>query len=401
MENKNEENLNIKKESLNESLNESSMSSSDISKAIESDKKSKKPLIIFGILAVIAILIVAFIFKGLNKTDIIKNDEVPSEAEEIQVGLTDYSASKSELKELEDLNETIEAYVNQVYDERGIASVYAMLFSIEDNTTIAMKDLMSDGVVTASDNVANNTDILYIKGTDVGLNNDDFKVITAFNTKDGFYLSGKDIEGKYYSEQEYHDLVFKYSFNHGELINPKAGEDNYTKILTAAAVNNNYDIKHLVCDDKYAVVVANNLNNTAEFIEAVLVKDGENWTVGIGNLVNAKNAKQVVNKNYPDMELGLMPIYNIGDYTNIMADLSSSVKQLVDLKFITSEEASSAYVCGAGSFAYIQTESGRRILGCMSDKDKLDFNEYKSLEETIAAMVTLQEDPPVFIIKFN
>lgn len=364
-------------------------------------KKSITPIIIFGVIALIALAIIIYIFKGIGSTDVIDGTDVPSEPEEIQVGLTDYSATDADFSELKELNTVLDKYVADHYEDMGIVSAYAFLFSSNTNNNIMVKDLMSEGLIKVSENVANNTDVLYMRASDIGGTGNDFKVCTAFNTKDGYYLSATDIKGKYYNEVDYRNLVFKYSFAHGDIINPQIGDDNYKKITEVASVAGNYDIKHIACDDKYAVVVANNLNNTAEFIEAVLVKNGENWTVGIGNVASSKNAKQTVNKQYPDMEIGMLPIYNIGSYTNIMGSLDEFVAQLIDLGMLTEGETKNIYGCGAGSFAYLQTENGRRLLGYMNDDEKLEFYEVSSLEEAISAMVQQHQDPPVFIIKFN
>lgn len=363
-------------------------------------KKSTVPFIIFGLLAVIALVIVFFIFKGISNSDILDNENVPSEPEEIQVGLTDYSATDAELSELKELNAVLEDYVNTNYESKGIASSYGFLYSTVSKNNIMLKDIMSEGLFKASENVAANTDILYMKAADIGLSGNDFKVCTAFNTKDGYYFSANGLEGRYYSEQEYHDLVLKYSFIHGSIINPKKGDANYQKITAAAAIDDSYDIKHLACDDKYAVVVANKINNTSEFSEVILVKEGESWKVGIGNAANAKNSKQTVNKQFPDMELGLLPIYNIGDYPAILSDMPEFTQQLIDLGVITKDEAKNMYTCSAGNFAYFQTENGKRLLGHM-ENGKLEFNKMQSLEQTISAMVNAEPDPPVFIIKFN
>lgn len=389
MDNNVESNVNIN-ENINENIAET-----------ETKKNSKLPILIFGILAVIAIIAVIFIFTGLNKSEIIDNQEVPSEPEEIQVGLTDYSATDAELSEISDLNNILDDYVSDNYDDMGIASSYGFLYSTKTQNNIMIRDLMSDGLINPSEHIIDNVDILYLKANDIGLEGNDFVVCTAFNTKDGYYLSSKKLEGKYLTEQEYHDLVFKYSFVHGDPVNPKPGDDNYKKITEAAGLANGYDIKHIVCDDKYAVVVGNSLSNTSQFVEAVLVKNGDNWTVGLGNIAADKNAKQTVNKSYPDMELGLMPIYNIGDYTSILSDMTDITSQLVELGMLEETDINNIYTCGAGSFAYIQTESGKKLLGIMNDKGTLDFVETTSLEQTIATMVKQHNDPPVFIVKFN
>ena len=402
MENKenNSENLNYnERENLeNNSEQKIKEAQNELKKANKGDRKITYVLIA---LAAIAVIIVVIIFNSI-KGDSSGADSVDTEPEEIQVGLTDIKASDSEIQELSELNNVLDSYVSEHYDDKKFVSSYGMLFSIETNTNITVQDIVKEGLITLSDNVGNSNyvDIIYIKGSDLGLSNNDFKVCSVYNTSDGYYISAKGLEGKYYTEQEYHDLILKYSFVHGTVTNPKAGDANYNAIKQAASITDDYDIKHLACDDKYAVIVANNLKDTADFKETVLVKEDGKWTVGIGNLVSAKCAKQAANKSYPDMELGLMPIYNIGDYQGILSDLTQIEQKLVDAGELTESDIETAYSCSAGEFAYIQTTGGKRLLGCMYD-GKLDFNEYSSLEETISAMTNLRDDPPVFILKFN
>ncbi|MGN1318493.1 MAG: hypothetical protein ACI4VF_05710 [Lachnospirales bacterium] len=393
-------------ENNNENFNENININEETNENLSEDKnKNRKIHIIIGcvlaVCAVIAVIIVVVIFGGLKSADIVDKIEVPAEPEEIQVGLTDYSATDAELSEIKDLNDVLEDYVDDNYDDMGLASSYGFLYSTKTKNNIMVRDLMSEGLVNPSENVMNNTDILFLKAEDVGLKGNDFVVCTAFNTKDGYYLSSDDLDGRYLTEQEYHDLVFRYSFAHGEPFNPKPGDENYKKITEVAGVADGYDIKHIVCDDKYAVVVGNSLKDTAHFVEAVLVKKGEDWTVGLGNVAQDKNAKQTANKSFPDMELGLMPVYNIGDYTNIMASIPEITAQLVELGMLQDTDLKNIYTCAAGSFAYVQTESGKRLLGVMNDEGTLDFVETTSLEQTIATMVHQHNDPPVFIIKFN
>ena len=183
--------------------------STDVNAEEVPTKKSIKPVIIFGVIALIALAIIIYIFKGIVSTDVIDGTDVPSEPEEIQVGLTDYSATDAELSELKELNAVLDKYVADHYEDMGIVSAYAFLFSSNTNNNIMVKDLMSEGLIKVSENVANNTDVLYMRASDIGGAGNDFKVCTAFNTKDGYYLSATDIEGKYYSEVDYRNLVLK------------------------------------------------------------------------------------------------------------------------------------------------------------------------------------------------
>lgn len=404
MENNDIKNENINNEEINE---QDELTANEQGEATEEPKKkSYLPIIIFSIIGVVAILMICLIFSNINPgslSNVYSDEDIPqmSEPEEIQVGLTDFSASDADYRAIDELNSVLADYVGEHYDDMGLASAYGFLYSTVTDETIMVRDFVNQGLFSGEDQLVNNIDLIYVKASDVGLSGNDLVACTAYNTKEGYYVSSENLEGSYYAESDYNNLILKYSFTHGNIVSPKRGDVNFSAILAAASIDDSYDIKHIAYDDKYAVVVANKLGDTAQFIHSVLVKNGEEWTVGMGNVARAKNAKQTVNAQYPDMELGLMPIYNIGDYPEIMSDLTDFASQLVDLGMLTQEETQNMYGCSAGAFAYIETQEGRRLIGYMEEDEKLAFYEMGSLEEAISTMVRVQEDPPVFIIKFN
>lgn len=184
---------NEKKELKNETINETNENETAESFAKNesseetANNKSFVPALIFAGLAIVAVVIVFLIFKGINNSDILDNEDVPSEPEEIQVGLTDYSATDAEISELKELNAVLDDYVDTNYDGMGIASSYGFLYSTVSGNNIMLKDIMSEGLFKASEHIAANTDILYMKASDIGLTGNEFKVCTVFNTKDGYY----------------------------------------------------------------------------------------------------------------------------------------------------------------------------------------------------------------------
>lgn len=203
--------------------------------------------------------------------------------------------------------------------------------------------------------------------------------------------------------QQYQQLVGMYSFEHGEIKNPKKGEDEYNAIIKASGVSGNIDVKHIACDNKYAVLVVGSLDDPTDIKEFAFLNDNGKWGIIANDLATVANAKQYMNERYPDMELGLLPIYNIKDYGTIVTGFDDYISSLVSLGMIKDGDMKQgAYECGAGNFVYIEPKAtGKRLIGHVNSQNKLEFFEASSLEEAISIMLQKEKNPPVFILKFD
>lgn len=373
---------------------------------------SKKSII--GLVAAIVVVIAAvgaFIgYKQLTKKPAEEKKLADnSGVVEYKTGLSDLVLDESLISEIKELNEAVDKFYNDKKDTDGIITEYGLMFDMADNKLIDTVTLSNEDYFSISEKLSGNVDILYIRPGDLGgiadkaIKGSELAPMTAINTADGYYVSSKDIEAVYVDEKTYKTLLRYYSFSHGDRRNPTAGSDEYKAIMAATGFAEPYDVKHIDCDDKYAVVVVGSLTDNSDIREYVLVNDNGSWSLGIDGLEDKGNARQLVNHKYPDMELELMPKYNIGSYGKIMTNLTDYIDQLKQLKLLNdSDLTDGTYNCAAGTFVYIQANStGKRLLGHLGSDGKLQFFEVNSLEEAVANMVELDEEPPVFIVKFN
>lgn len=329
--------------------------------------------------------------------------------ENYKIGLSDFEPSDKQVNAFNSAADGVQKYYTEKYATDGFLSQYGFMYSSLTSNQVALSDIASAGYITADDDVLTNTDVLLIRPSDynsiIGAEGgeDTLTAFIALNTKNGYLLAGSGVEPQILTAQQYSQLIGKYSFEHGTITNPKKGEDEYNAIMTASGLTGNLDVKHIACDDKYAVVVAGSLDNPTDIKELAFTKSDAGWQLISDSLATEINPKQALNQSYPDMELGLLPVYTIRSYGQIVTGFDDYVSSLVSLGMLTSDAMNQgAYECGAGNFVYIEPKAtGQRLIGHVNSQNKLEFFEADSLEDAIKTMLEQEENPPVFILKFD
>ena len=361
-----------------------------------------------------------FIHNGSNATTT-EQTEVTTQAQvgnasankdgtvDYKIGLSDFEPSDEQINSMITVAEGAQKYYDDKAVSDGFLSQFGFLYSLSKENTVSLSDIIADGYAKADDDITKNTDVLLIRPSDynsvIGAEGGekDLSVFTALNTKNGYFLAGVGVEPKMLTAQQYQQLVGMYSFEHGEIKNPKKGEDEYNAIIKASGISGNIDVKHIACDNKYAVLVIGSLDDPTDIKEFAFLNDNGKWGIIANDLATVANAKQYMNERYPDMELGLLPIYNIKDYGAIVTGFDDYVSSLVSLGMIKDGDMKQgAYECGAGNFVYIEPKAtGKRLIGHVNSQNKLEFFEASSLEEAISIMLQKEKNPPVFILKFD
>lgn len=322
---------------------------------------------------------------------------------EISVGLSDIELTDELKTAMKDIAMDWQAEYNENKIDKVYTSQYGLLYSYKDKTNVIVSDLAA--ISGVDENTLAEMDVLYVKPKDINadITGDELGIFISVNSKDGYYVVSPKGEEATFTEEEFKNLLMKYAPTHGEIRNPQRGTDEHTAIITAAGLNADaIDIKHIACDDKYAVVVANEIKNPAYIQEIALVKNEKGWSVANDKLAYSESSYIDINTACPDMDLGLMPIYNIQDFGPIQTDKMSGVADsLIQLNMMTAADKSTMYACGCDRFAYIQLENGKRLIGYITDGGELEFNEADDINSTISYMLKCQENPPVFIARFE
>ena len=360
---------------------------------IGKNKKSKKNIIIAVLVAIAVVVCGSIGYCFYRKSNIT----------EIAVGLSDIELNDELKADMKDLVGQAQKYFNENKGEMVLTSQYGLLYSYKNKTNVMMSDLINDNHL--NEDILKEMDILYVKPSDVNpnINSEELSIFVSVNSSSGYYVVSTSGDESIFTEEEFKNLLMKYAPTHGDITNPTRGTEEHTAIINAAELKGEgVDIKHIAKDNKYAVVVANEVKNPANIKEIALINDESGWKVINDKLAYAESSYIDINSSYPDMDLGLMPIYNITDFDEIKIDeMDKIADSLIQLNMMTEADKSTMYACGCGRFAYIQLENGKRLIGYIGEDNKLEFNEAQDINSTIAYMLQCQENPPVFIAKFE
>ncbi len=329
---------------------------------------------------------------------------------EYKIGASDVAFDDSYKEKMSLFNKDLADYYNTHRYENGIITEYGTMFDMFRDAEVTVKDVINEYGTDISEDIINNTELLLLRTEDVAKvlerseQGKELVPFTAFNTKDGYYISSDGFEGEVIDAEKFKALRLMYSFSHGNVVNPKKGSEDYNAIMQAVAFPSPYDVKHIAHDDRYAVVVVGSLEDTSDIREYALTNNGSKWTVIKKDMEKDGNSKQEINNMCPDMELGLLPVYNIANYAQIYS--SEDLKDIADaVRASVSDEdkIDGDYVCGAYPFVYMEfNATGKRFIGFRDGKDEpVHFEPCADLATVIAYMKQKDDDPPVFICKFN
>lgn len=329
-----------------------------------------------------------------------------ADAEEILIGLSDVDLSDDIKTKVQDIFVKVNEYYVKNHSKKQLISAYGMLYSAEKNAAVTASDLKAEGFFDGDDEIINNIDILLMKPKDVAeysenvdSSSDELDIFVVFNSNVGYYVVNDDYEPFVLEKADYENMVMSYSYINGKIRNPKRGDDDYNAIMQVINFNGNYDVKHIACDDKYAVVVVGSLDDT-KIIKEYLLENNDGWQVVASDLEKIDNVKVYVNSLYPKMEVGIMPKYEIENYGELKNGFDGYLNALVQLGMITESDLPATYTCGVDKFVYVEC-GGKKLLGCTNDENKLEFFEVKDLTEAIKLMLAYNQDPPVFILNFE
>lgn len=357
-----------------------------------SSKKKIIPIIIVILLISIVILGAYYYSKNQNK-------------------VKDESTENIDASVLNELNIACKNYYDNFKKTKTFLSKYSYLY--DDENMIEIKDFVTMGYLKSTENIEKAM-ILYIKPIDLSSygdftseNSHDLKLFTAIENDDKVIVSScEDNKNAVLTKDEFRELILKYDFNRGEVINPEKGSKEYSSIENAIKSydneNRQLNFKHIVCNDVYTSVIFVYDNDFKDIREYVLMKGNGTWNVVIKDLEKESNYKVIVNEEFPDFELGMLPLYNLNDYYGkIETEFDNITSLLVQQSIISEDELPPDYSCGVGEFIYFEFKSGKKLIGYVNSEGELKFHDANNYKEAVAYMTEFNKKPPVFILNKN
>ncbi|MCD8090558.1 MAG: hypothetical protein LUD81_08075 [Clostridiales bacterium] len=384
--------------------------------------------------AVCAVIVCAIIILILNGTLFNKNVDkdvsvVEEETEETTEKATEAAAEEDidilvepvELNEelygyINTLNTSLRSYFDENYDSGKLLTVYGYMYDADTNMPVEAEDVYGEDMP----DVLKDVNLLYIKSgdfdyidgiddmdIDIDITDEELSPFTSILTTEGYLISSDKYGGGILSEDDYRTLIMRYNCAHGEIYTPEEDSSTYTIIynMIAKEWGSDYtpDIKYMGFDDKYGVAVANVLESPTEFKEYLFTKSGSSWSIKSKQLASKENVKQFVNEKCPDMDLALLPYYNLAEYNDFRSDLYGYYEDIVSFEElgVTENDLPAVYCLYSDNFLYYEFAEGKKVLGHIDDENKLTFYKVNSTDEAVAFMSSVTDNPPVFIIKFS
>ena len=207
------------------------------------------------------------------------------------------------------------------------------------------------------------------------------------------------------SYEGFRNMILGYIPEHGEVIYPKKNDENYNAIIDAVneklGEKKNYDVKHMVCDEKYAVAVLGDTDDIKDIREYVLTKQDGKWAVSYDGLEKVKDIITGINVHFPDLAVQMIPKYSIAANGEIKTDLDKFLSGIVSQGIIEEDELPAVYGCGTGRYVYVQLKSGTKFVGAVNEKNELECFKVADAAEAVKVMREFSQDAPIYIIKMD
>ncbi len=328
-------------------------------------------------------------------------------------------------KALTDVFEMLEEVYSGAYGYYNalpsLVSKKGFLYNMETERFVGIDDLVSKGFV---DSKYKGENILILSISPSSLKEYEetsffeisagLAVFAAYETKDGIAILSHGQKGVLYREH-FNSLIEKYVFDHGEIRRPSASASEYASIITPII---SYELlsepvyaRYVAADDKYAVVVLSTQSEPNKLCGYILENLESGYSVVYNNFETTSHFKQDINSRLPDLNLDLLPHYNIfyeNDAINdSFPDLLNKLYAMqsdealpyagVDTNIIIPEYDKLIFSSGNDKYAYFVFESGTIILAAKEENWR--FMRIKSWEEAETMLVQMEpENPPTYII---
>lgn len=223
-------------------------------------------------------------------------------------------------------------------------------------------------------------------------------------TENSYLLTSSKSKGGIISTTKYISLLSKYSQNHGSIRSLYSDSETYQKILSYIGLYEskyeNYFVRSLYMDDKYASVILSPQSNVMDVKHYILQKDGSLWKVVMSGLESESRLMVQVNKALPDFNLGMLPNYSIYDFRHsIKTDYTDLRNAMFSLSMISSSN-DILYMYGTEKYCYVVLNNQLKYL-CINENGNWTFKQIYRFDEAINYLIKNESMPPTFIVWAN
>lgn len=289
------------------------------------------------------------------------------------------SENTMQLNNLKSVASAGQSAYNDLGTKLGWICKNGKLYAYYTGQTVTTDTLVSNGYLesglSASDYeilLVDGRDLAEYEGAEVPAESMNLCVFAASKQSDGTYLlaSAAGRAGQI-SSVSYNRLLARYSQNHGTMGRLSSSSAEYGRILNFVGLYEgsleDYFVREIRKDNKYAVVTFSSKKNTANVKQHVLRNDNNFWEVVYTNLQNVYYPVTSINRALPDFNPSLLPDYNLAVWKSYIVRRDQSLVNTMISKRLITDESQIYYQCGTDQYFYMVLTNGSRYVAYKID----------------------------------
>ena len=289
------------------------------------------------------------------------------------------SENTMQLNNLKSVASAGQSAYNDLGTKLGWICKNGKLYAYYTGQTVTTDTLVSNGYLESGLS-ADDYEILLVDGRDlaeyewaeVPAESMNLCVFAASKQSDGTYLlaSAAGRAGQI-SSVSYNRLLARYNQNHGTMGRLSSASAEYGRILNFVGLYEgsleDYFVREIRKDNKYAVVTFSSKKNTADVKQHVLRNDNNFWEVVYTNLQNVYYPVTSINRALPDFNPSLLPDYNLAVWKSYIVRRDQSLVNTMISKRLITDESQIYYQCGTDQYFYMVLTNGSRYVAYKID----------------------------------
>lgn len=289
------------------------------------------------------------------------------------------SENTMQLNNLKSVASAGQSAYNDLGTKLGWICKNGKLYAYYTGQTVTTDALVSNGYLesglSADDYeilLVDGRDLAEYEGAEVPAESMNLCVFAASKQSDGTYLlaSAAGRAGQI-SSVSYNRLLARYNQNHGTMGRLSSASAEYGRILNFVGLYEgsleDYFVREIRKDNKYAVVTFSSKKNTADVKQHVLRNDNNFWEVVYTNLQNVYYPVTSINRALPDFNPSLLPDYNLAVWKSYIVRRDQSLVNTMISKRLITDESQIYYQCGTDQYFYMVLTNGSRYVAYKID----------------------------------
>ncbi|MBM6829837.1 hypothetical protein H9X85_08805 [Anaerotignum lactatifermentans] len=263
---------------------------------------------------------------------------------------------------------------NALGEKLGWISKNGKLYAYYAGSYITTDTLVANGYLEKGLS-SSSYDILLIRGSDLAAyegasvpqENMGLTIFAAMKQSDGQYLIASS-SGKagLISATDYNRLLNSYNQNHGTISRLSSSSSEYGQLLGFIGLYEGqleeYFVREIRKDGKYAVVTFSGKSNTANIKQHVLRNDNNFWEVVYPNVQNEIYPVYSINRVLPDFDPKLLTDYNVASWKAYMSSNQTGAVNAMFTNNYIKDNSQIYYQCGTSSYVYFVLQNGARYV---------------------------------------